>query len=144
MASAFGPNAATDTDLPHDSLVTHIIGICSAMLVLVTIVVGARFWVRFKLVKGRAGVDDWCILVAWVLAAAYDLGPINRKYLIWDEDALVFSVGSSSSPISSARRLIARPETKFGLGQHIYDLPPETNSNASLQVNYTEEQMGEI
>ena len=83
MASAFGPNAATDTDLPHDSLVGHIIGICSAMLILVTIVVGARFWVRFKLVKGRAGVDDWCILVAWVLAAAFDLGPINRKYPIY-------------------------------------------------------------
>ena len=107
MASAFGPDAATDTDLPHESLVSHIIGICSAMLILVTIVVGARFWVRFKLVKGRAGVDDWCILVAWVLAAAYDLGPINRKYPIWNEDARVFSVGSSSSTFSSACRLIS-------------------------------------
>lgn len=26
------------------------------------------------------------------------------------------------------------PETKFGLGQHIYDLPPETNFSASLEV----------
>lgn len=49
------------------------------MMVLSTLVVGARFWIRFKLVKGRAGADDWCILVAWILAVAYDLDPINRK-----------------------------------------------------------------
>ena len=115
------------------------------MLILATIVVGARFWVRFKLVKGKAGVDDWCILVAWVLATAFDLGPINRRYSIWDEDALVFS-GSSPRHLllfSSARRLIVRPETKFGLGRHIYDLPPETNFDASLQVNHIEQEMGE-
>ena len=82
MASPFPPEAATDPNLPHDSLVTHVIGICSAMLVLVTLVVGARFWVRFKFVKGKAGADDWCILVAWVLAVAFDLDPINRKYMI--------------------------------------------------------------
>ena len=50
------------------------------MLVLVTLVVAARFWIRFKLVKGGLGVDDWCILVAWILAVAYDLDPINREY----------------------------------------------------------------
>ena len=85
MTSAFGPNAAANPDLPHDSLVTHIIGICSAMLILVTMVVGARFWVRFKFVKGRAGADDWCILVAWILAAVFDLNPINREFSIWIE-----------------------------------------------------------
>lgn len=78
--SAFPPNAASDPNLPHDSLVAHIIGICSAMLVLVTVVVFARFWIRLQLVKGRLGADDWCILVAWVLAVAFDLDPINRKY----------------------------------------------------------------
>ncbi|KAL8705812.1 MAG: hypothetical protein Q9201_001099 [Fulgogasparrea decipioides] len=75
--SAFPPSAATDPDLPHDSLVGQIIGICSAMLVLMTLVVGARFWIRLKLTKGGAGADDWCILVAWVLAVAFDLDPIN-------------------------------------------------------------------
>lgn len=78
--SAFPPNAASDPNLPHDSLVAHVIGICSAMLVLVTVVVFARFWIRLQLVKGRLGADDWCILVAWVLAVAFDLDPINRKY----------------------------------------------------------------
>ena len=77
--SAFPPSAATDPNLPHDSLVSHIIGICSAMLVLVTLVVGARFWIRMQFVKGKLGADDWCILVAWVLAVAFDLDPINRK-----------------------------------------------------------------
>ena len=50
------------------------------MLILVTLVVAARFWIRIKLVKGRAGADDWCILVAWILAAAFDFDLLNRKY----------------------------------------------------------------
>jgi len=50
------------------------------MMVLVTLVAAARFWIRWKLVKGRFGADDWCILVAWVLAVAFDLDPINREY----------------------------------------------------------------
>ena len=77
--STFPPSAATDPDLPHDSMVSHIIGIGSAMLMLVTVVVGARFWIRWRLVKGRFGADDWCILVAWVLAVAFDVGVISRK-----------------------------------------------------------------
>lgn len=78
--SAYPPSAATDPNLPHDSLVSHILGICSAMLVLVTLVVAARFWIRLWLVQSRLGADDWCILVAWALAVAFDLDPINRKY----------------------------------------------------------------
>lgn len=102
MASLFPPNAATDPNLPHDSLVAHILGICSTMLVLVTMVVGARFWVRFKLVKGKAGADDWCILVAWVLAVAFDLDPINRKYIKSDDFSfLAFSTVLSSSQLHS-------------------------------------------
>lgn len=53
------------------------------MLVLVTLVVGARFWIRYKFVKGRLGADDYCILVAWILAVAFDLDPLNRKCLVW-------------------------------------------------------------
>lgn len=49
------------------------------MLILVTLVVLVRSYVRLKLTKGRAGADDWCIMVAWVLAVAFDLDPINRK-----------------------------------------------------------------
>ncbi len=49
------------------------------MLALVTLVVGARFWIRFKLVKGRPGADDWCILVAWILAVAFDADNLRRK-----------------------------------------------------------------
>ena len=49
------------------------------MLVLVTVIVFARFWIRLSLVKGRLGADDWCILVAWILAVAFDLDPINRE-----------------------------------------------------------------
>ena len=77
--SAFPPSAATDPNLPHDSLVPQILGVCSAMLVLVTVVVGARFWIRLGLLKTRLGADDWCILVAWVLAVAFDLDPLNRE-----------------------------------------------------------------
>ena len=51
------------------------------MLILVTVVVGARFLIRWRFVKGRLGADDWCILVAWVLAVAFDLNPITRKFL---------------------------------------------------------------
>ncbi len=51
------------------------------MMVLVTLVVVARFWVRFKFVKGRFGADDWCILLAWILAIAYDLDPLNREFV---------------------------------------------------------------
>lgn len=79
--SSFPPSATTDPSLPHDSLVSHVIGICSAMMALVTLVIVARFWVRFKLVKGRFGADDWCILLSWILAIAYDLDPLNRKCL---------------------------------------------------------------
>ena len=49
------------------------------MLVFVTLVVLARFWIRLSLVKSPLGADDWCILVAWILAVAFDLDPINRK-----------------------------------------------------------------
>ena len=77
--SSFPASAATDTNLPHGSLVPHVLGVCSAMLVLVTLVVVLRFWVRFSLIKVRAGADDWFILVAWVLAVAFDLVSINRK-----------------------------------------------------------------
>lgn len=64
------------------------------MLILVTLVVAARFWIRFKLVKGRAGADDWCILVAWVLAVVFDLDNINRKY----SDPIVLRECMSSAP----------------------------------------------
>ncbi len=77
--SHFPSSAATDPNLPHDSLVSGILGICSAMLALVTLVVGARVWIRFKLVKGRPGADDWCILVAWILAVAFDADNLRRK-----------------------------------------------------------------
>ena len=75
----FPSSAATDPNLPHDSAVSHVIGISSAMLILVTVVVGARFWIRWRFVKGRLGADEWCILVAWVLTVAFDLDIINGK-----------------------------------------------------------------
>lgn len=75
----YPPSAATDSSLPHDSLDRQIIGICSAMMVLVTLVVGTRFWIRWSLIKGPFGADDYCILMAWILAMAFDLDPINRK-----------------------------------------------------------------
>ena len=49
------------------------------MLVVVTIVVAVRFWIRLQLVKTQLGADDWCILVAWALGAVVDLDPINRE-----------------------------------------------------------------
>ena len=79
MSSPFPSNAALDPNLPHDSLVPKILGICSAMTILVTLVAAARFLIRWKYVEGRFGADDWCILVAWVLAAAFNLDPLNRK-----------------------------------------------------------------
>ncbi|ESZ95479.1 hypothetical protein SBOR_4133 [Sclerotinia borealis F-4128] len=96
--------SATDPNLPHDSKVDQILGVCSAMLVITTLVVVTRICTRWKLAKGGLGADDWCILVAWVLAVAYDLDPINQ--------------------------------VKFGLGQHIYDLPEDTNFSASLELYY--------
>ncbi|TGO29828.1 hypothetical protein BPAE_0010g00110 [Botrytis paeoniae] len=96
--------SATDPNIPHDSKVDQILGVCSSMLVITTIVVAARIWTRVKLAKGGLGSDDWCIIVAWVLAIAFDLDPINQ--------------------------------VKFGLGQHIYDLPENTNFSASLELYY--------
>ena len=71
--------SSTNLNLPHDSKADQIIAICSAMLVLMTLVVAARFWIRLALTKGQLGLDDWCIFVAWVLAAAFDLDPLNRE-----------------------------------------------------------------
>ena len=51
------------------------------MLVLVTLVVTARFWICLSLVNGRLGADDWCILVAWILAVVFDLDLINDKWV---------------------------------------------------------------
>ncbi|KAL8688973.1 MAG: hypothetical protein Q9218_005243 [Villophora microphyllina] len=101
---AFPPNAATNPTLPHDSRVTHLVGVCSSMLALVTLVVAARTWVRLKLTKGGPGTDDWCILVAWALAVAFDAANIHQRH--------------------------------FGLGQHIYDLPPDIHVSASLELYY--------
>src|SRR4051812_36083051 len=70
-----------DPNLPHDSKVNQILGVCSAMLVLITVVVAARIWIRLKYAKGGLGADDYCIVVAWVLGAAFDLDPINRTSL---------------------------------------------------------------
>lgn len=72
--------SATGPNIPHDSKVNQILGVCSAMLVITTIVVAARIWTRLKLAQGGLGADDWCIIVAWVLAVAYDLDPINREF----------------------------------------------------------------
>ena len=72
------------------------------MLVLVTVVVGTRFWIRIKLVQARLGTDDCFILVAWMLAVFFDVLQI--------------------------------PETRHGLGRHIYDLPPDTDTNTLLEV----------
>lgn len=70
----------TTSNLPHNSQVPQVLGVCIIMLVLVTFIVAARFWIRLSLTKGRFGADDWCILAAWALAAAFDLDPINRKF----------------------------------------------------------------
>jgi hypothetical protein len=43
------PLAATDPSLPHDSLASHVLGILSAMFVLVTLIVVARFYILVKL-----------------------------------------------------------------------------------------------
>ncbi|KAM3076961.1 hypothetical protein ACMFMG_003572 [Clarireedia jacksonii] len=96
--------SSTDPNLPHDSKVTQILGVCSAMLVLITVVVGARIWIRLKYAKGGLGADDYCIIAAWVLGAAFDLDPINQ--------------------------------VKYGLGQHIYDLPDPTILTGSLELYY--------
>ena len=76
MAPPYPPEAAKNPSLPHDSLVGHIIGICTAMLVLVTLTVGTRFWIRLSLVKSKLGADDWCILMAWMIAFAFDIDVI--------------------------------------------------------------------
>ena len=102
--SSFPPSAATDPNLPHDSVVPHVIGICSAMLAFVTLVVGARFWIRWKLVKGRLGADDWCILAAWLLAVAYDIDPINRKCYITTFTSCRYVVCRSRPPKSHCAR----------------------------------------
>ena len=134
--SAFPPNAATDTKLPHDSLVPKIIGICSGMLVFTTIVVAARFLIRWRLTKGRLGADDYCMLAAWVLAVAYDLDPLNRKSMHHNP--------SSYSPqfcwkyereVLDALADLVLLETKFGLGRHIYDLPQSTDLSALFEVS---------
>jgi hypothetical protein len=70
-----------DPNLPHDSKANQILGVCSAMLVLITVVVAARIWIRLKYAKGGLGADDYCIVVAWVLGAAFDLDPLNRTSL---------------------------------------------------------------
>ncbi|PQE28991.1 integral membrane protein [Rutstroemia sp. NJR-2017a BBW] len=109
-----------DPNLPHDSKANQILGVCSAMLVLITVVVAARIWIRLKYAKGGLGSDDYCIIVAWVLGAAFDLDPINP----W------------STPSSNDHMLTDLTEVKFGLGQHIYDLPESTNFSASLELYY--------
>lgn len=49
------------------------------MVVLVTLVIVARFCIRLRIVRARLGADDWCILIGWVLAVAFDLNNILRK-----------------------------------------------------------------
>ena len=140
--SSYPPSAATDPSLPHDSLVPHILGICSAMLIVVTLVVAARFWIRLRLVQGRFGADDWCILVAWVLAVAFDLDPINREYLQQGfschrrQGTPAFQAHTALAPQIHIRCecLLPLQETKYGLGRHIYDLEPDVQFYKSLKV----------
>ena len=80
MSSPFPSGAATDPNLPHGSRVSSIRGICYTFLAFVTLICAVRFWIRWKLVKGQFGADDWFILAAWFLAVLFDVNACARKY----------------------------------------------------------------
>jgi hypothetical protein len=50
------------------------------MLILSSIVVIARIWIRMTLVMGRLGADDWAILVSWAFSIAFIVDVVSRTY----------------------------------------------------------------
>ncbi|KAL2038763.1 hypothetical protein N7G274_008521 [Stereocaulon virgatum] len=70
------PSAPTAPSLSHDSLASHVLGILSAMFVLVTLVVVARFCIHLRIARARLGAEDWCFFVGWAWAVAFDLNNI--------------------------------------------------------------------
>ena len=95
----FTPSSVTDPNLPHDLVVSQIVGVCSAMLALVTVVVVIRFYIRLRLVRSAFGIDDWCILIAWMLAVAFDLDPLNRMSFHFSVTKVKESIPFGSCPL---------------------------------------------
>ncbi|OJJ57701.1 hypothetical protein ASPSYDRAFT_133705 [Aspergillus sydowii CBS 593.65] len=59
-----------DYDNPHEPLDTIIYAVNIPLMVLMTVFVGARFISRTFLVRNALGIDDWMMLIAFVLAMA--------------------------------------------------------------------------
>lgn len=80
----------TGVGCPLDSKVDGIKIIIAVMLALMTIIVGTGSWIRAALMRAQLGVNDFCILSAWLLAVAFDLDLFIRKFsvshsLLWQD-----------------------------------------------------------
>lgn len=96
------------------------------MLSLASLAVIGRIWVRLALVNTRLAADDWVIMISLAFSVAFVADVVTRECFF----AYSFYIASATTII-----LTAKLETKYGLGQHVADLPKETNFAESLRVS---------
>jgi hypothetical protein len=59
--------------LAPGSLITEALAVVICMIVLSTLFLALRQWVRFGIQHVSMGIDDWTIIVAWVFTTAYGI-----------------------------------------------------------------------
>lgn len=96
------------------------------MLSLASLAVIGRIWVRLALVNTRLAADDWVIMVSLAFSVAFVADVVTRECFF---TYYVYIV------LPTTIILTAKLETKYGLGQHVADLPKETNFAESLRVS---------
>lgn len=96
------------------------------MLSLASLAVIDRIWVRLALVNTRLAADDWVIMISLAFSVAFVADVVTRECFF----AYPLYIVSPTGII-----LTAKIETKYGLGQHVADLPKETNFAESLRVS---------
>lgn len=96
------------------------------MIGIASLAVIGRIWVRLALVNTRLAADDWVIMISLAFSVAFVADVVTRE-----------SFFSSPLHIVSPTSIIltTKLETKYGLGQHVTDLPKETNFAESLRVS---------
>lgn len=96
------------------------------MLAIASLAVIGRIWVRLALVNTRLAADDWVIMISLAFSVAFVADVVTRGCSF----AYTLHIVSPT-----ALMLTAKLETKYGLGQHVADLPKETNFAESLRVS---------
>ena len=101
---------ASNPSVPHNTLQPEIIRLNSTLIAFTDAIIIVRILVRARIVK-HVALEDYLMVAAGIVATAFSAMNI---------------VGTSAMLAPSYRTDLALTGTRYGLGRHIYDLPPDT------------------